>query len=134
MVSAAKGAEAFYTLEHHATRSEGLELARERDTRAAEAWVGHQYLDVLDNSSDFENKINQVWMDVMDLVVELSERLSLQLIFKVAWSIGLDVGDRLRSGAKKVKFVVNGPLPCEDEFPSFRDFEVCHHYLQTPSK
>ena len=60
MVSAAKGAEEFYTVEHHATRSEGLEQAQERDTRAAEAWVGHPYVDIVDNSSDFESKINQV--------------------------------------------------------------------------
>ena len=39
-------------------RSEGLDQARERDTRAAEAWVGHPYVDVIDNSSDFESKIN----------------------------------------------------------------------------
>ena len=35
MVSAAKGAEQFYTIEHHASRSEGIELARERDSSAA---------------------------------------------------------------------------------------------------
>ena len=35
MVSAAKGAEEFYTIEHHASRSEGIELARQRDTAAA---------------------------------------------------------------------------------------------------
>ena len=51
MVSAAKGAEAFYTIEDHATRSEGLDMARVRDTRAAEAWVGHPYVDIVDNSS-----------------------------------------------------------------------------------
>ena len=51
MVSAAKGAEAFYTVEDHCVRSEGLEQARERDTKAAEAWVGHPYVDVIDNSS-----------------------------------------------------------------------------------
>ena len=105
MVSAAKGAEEFYSLEHHSTRCEGIELARERDTRAAEAWVGHPYVDIVDNSSDFESKINN-------------------LIFKVANSIGLDIGDRLVKGAKKVKFVVNGPLPGDHAFPSFRDFEV----------
>lgn len=75
MVTAAKGAEQFYTVEHHAARSEGLEEARERDTRAAEAWVGHPYVDIVDNSSDFETKINN-------------------LITRVAWSMGLDVGDR----------------------------------------
>lgn len=115
MVSAAKGAEQFYTIENHATRSEGLEAARFRDTRAAEAWVGHPYVDIIDNSSDFENKINQ-------------------LIKRVAWNIGIDVGDRLRSDAKKIKMVVNGPLPSDAEFPSFRDFVVCHHYLQTASR
>ena len=35
MVTAAKGAEQFYTIEHHASRTEGIELARERDTSAA---------------------------------------------------------------------------------------------------
>ena len=38
--------------------------------------------------------------------------------------MGLDVGDRLQSGARKLKYVVNGPLPGEHAFPSFRDFEV----------
>ena len=46
----------------------------------------------LDNSKDFDLKINE-------------------LIVKVAWSIGIDVGDRLTSGARKFKFVVNGPIP-----------------------
>ena len=37
--------------------------------------------------------------------------------------------------ARKVKFVVDGPLPPVSAFPErFRDFEVLHHYLQTPTK
>jgi hypothetical protein len=36
MVSAAQGAEQFYSIEDHSSRSEGLELARERDTSAAQ--------------------------------------------------------------------------------------------------
>ena len=35
MVTAAKGAEQFYTVENHTSRSEGLELAQDRDTAAA---------------------------------------------------------------------------------------------------
>ena len=58
MVTSAKGAEDFYTVDDHAARGEGLEEARMRDTKAAEAWVGHPYVDVVDNSSDFEHKIN----------------------------------------------------------------------------
>ena len=46
-MSAARGAEQFYTIEHHASRKEGLELARELDLKAAEAWVGHPYVDLV---------------------------------------------------------------------------------------
>ena len=71
-----------------------------------QAWVGHPYVDIVDNLSDFESKIRS-------------------LISKVAWSIGIDIGDRLTTGARKLKFVVNGPLPSEKAFPEgFRDFEV----------
>ena len=38
-VTAAKGAEAFYQTENNDTRSEGLELACERDSKAAEVRV-----------------------------------------------------------------------------------------------
>lgn len=115
MVTSAKGAEQFYSIEDHATRKEGLDEARDRDTRAAEAWIGHPYVDIIDNSSDFETKINR-------------------LISCVAVKMGIDVGDRLKVNARKVKFVVNTPLPKDFHFPSFRDFEVVHHYLQTASR
>ena len=56
------------------------------------------------------------------------------LITKVAWSVNIDVGDRLTNGSRKVKFVINGPLLEDSMFPEgFRDFDVCHHYLQTSS-
>ena len=45
MISAAKGAEKFYTLENHTSRSEDLDTARMLDTKAAEAWVGHPNVD-----------------------------------------------------------------------------------------
>jgi len=136
MVTAAKGAEEFYTIDKSVSiRDEGLELARERDTRLAEAWLGHPYVDMVENSEggNFELKVNT-------------------LIAKVAWSMGLDVGDRLKLDAKKVKFVVNSggqrpaaakvnnkgqlqpPLLMQGQWPStltFCDFDVCHHYLST---
>ena len=40
-------------------RFEGLELARERDNRAMEAWGEHPYIDVVDNRADFETKVKQ---------------------------------------------------------------------------
>lgn len=116
MVTSAKGAEQYYTIEHHTTRLEGLEEARDRDTKAAEAWIGHPYVDIIDNDNvDFESKIHR-------------------LISCVAAKMGIDIGDRLAAGAKKVKFAINGPLPKESAFPNYRDFEVAHHYLQTSSR
>jgi len=115
MVSSANGAERFYTVDNHATRLEGLDEARMRDKMAAEAWVGHPYVDIIDNSTDFETKINR-------------------LIAAVTQKIGIDTGDRLRTNARKIKFVVNSPLPDNSAFPSYADFNVRHHYLRTGSR
>merc|ERR1712154_689978 len=115
MVTAATGAEEYYSVEHHATRLETLDEARERDRLAAEAWIGHPYVDIIDNGSDFETKINR-------------------LISCVALKIGVDIGDRLSVNAKKIKVAINGPLPKDSAFPNFRDFEVTHNYLQTASR
>jgi len=115
MVTAASGAEEYYTCDHHTTRLESCDEARERDRLASEAWNGHPYVDIIDNSSDFETKINR-------------------LISAVALKIGVDIGDRLSVRAKKIKFAINGPLPKDSAFPNFRDFEVTHNYLQTASR
>ncbi|XP_046621846.1 TRPL translocation defect protein 14 isoform X2 [Neodiprion virginianus] len=111
MVSAANGAEEFYSTEDHACRSEGMELARELDYNAAAAWVGHPYFDVIDNSQDFDTKI-------------------CRMIECVCQKLGIDTGDRLRASSRKLKFLVKGPLP-EDAFPPYQDFDVVHNYLQS---
>ncbi|KAF2882974.1 hypothetical protein ILUMI_23202 [Ignelater luminosus] len=112
MVSAAVGAEDFYSTEDHACRSEGVELARELDHNAAAAWVGHPYFDVIDNSTDFEGKMRR-------------------MIGAVCQKLGIDTGDRLLTNSRKLKFLVNGPLPDDSAFRSFQDFEVVHNYLQS---
>ncbi|XP_054008953.1 TRPL translocation defect protein 14 isoform X2 [Hylaeus anthracinus] len=112
MVSAANGAEDFYSTEDHACRSEGVEVARELDYKAAAAWVGHPYFDVIDNRQDFETKI-------------------CRMIECVCQKLGIDTGDRLRASSRKVKFLVKGPLPADTEFPPFQDFDVVHNYLQS---
>lgn len=112
MVTAAKGAEDFYSTEDHACRSEGVDLARELDYNAAAAWVGHPYFDVIDNSTDFEGKMRR-------------------MIGSVCQKLGIDTGDRLLTNSRKLKFLVTGPLPDDSLFPSFQDFEVVHNYLQS---
>lgn len=112
MVSAANGAEEYYSTEDHSCRSEGVELAKELDANAANAWVGHPYFDVIDNSTDFEGKIRR-------------------MIGAVCQKMCIDTGDRLVKGSRKLKFLIKGPLPDDSVFQSFQDFEVVHTYLQT---
>ena len=54
MVTAADGAEDFYTLENNDARTETPEQAREMDCKTQKAWLGHPHHYVLDNSTDFE--------------------------------------------------------------------------------
>jgi CYTH domain-containing protein len=60
LVTAADGAEAFYTTENNAVRSETPEQARLLDRRVRDAWVGHPHLRVIDNSTDFAGKVQRV--------------------------------------------------------------------------
>ncbi|KRG04258.1 TRPL translocation defect protein 14 isoform X5 [Drosophila mojavensis] len=109
LVSAANGAEDFYSTEDHACRSEGVELARELDYKSAAAWVGHPYFDVIDNSTNFETKMNR-------------------MIESVCQKLGIDTRDRLQATSRKLKFLVKG-LPPDSVFPAFQDFDVEHYYL-----
>ncbi len=58
-VTAALGAEQFYTLENNLARSEPIELARELDDKCSKAWIGHPYVDVIDNNTIFDIKITR---------------------------------------------------------------------------
>ncbi|UYV76592.1 unc-132 [Cordylochernes scorpioides] len=60
LVSAAEGAEQFYSLENNKCRTEGLELARLMEQRAREVWKGHPCLDIIDNSTNFPGKIDRL--------------------------------------------------------------------------
>ncbi|XP_076472977.1 TRPL translocation defect protein 14-like [Babylonia areolata] len=114
MVSAAHGAEPFYTLQGHQTRHEGLEAARAVDDITANAWVGHPYFDVVDNSTGFEGKISR-------------------MISIVCTRIGMELGDRLSPNSVKRKYLVTY-IPSDSEFPHFQEFTVVHDYLVTPSR
>jgi hypothetical protein len=60
LVTAAKGAEKFYTTIDNSVRKEGIPLACELDDRIRNAWLGHPYMDVVDNSTGFEEKLHRV--------------------------------------------------------------------------
>lgn len=60
LVTAAEGAEKFYTLENNKARRENLEEAKVIDRKIKNCWIGHPHLKVIDNSTDFEGKKRRV--------------------------------------------------------------------------
>ncbi len=86
LVTAAEGAEKFYTLENNEVRTETPELARELDHLTRNAWVGHPNLKIFDNSTDFEKKLQRVVKETARLVGLPSqlERNTIKFILKKA--------------------------------------------------
>lgn len=83
LVTAAEGAEEHYGLSTNATRIETPEEARQADQRLIMAWTGHDYLRVVSNSGDFQEKIRKVLQEVCALVgvpapVEAEHKLIVQ--------------------------------------------------------
>ena len=69
LVSCAKGAEFAYNL-GNAARTESLEYAREMDDRTLRAWSAHPNLRIIDNSVNFEEKINRAMREIFRILGE----------------------------------------------------------------
>lgn len=89
LVSAAKGAEEFYSLENNAARYETLEEAIALDDRLLAAWTGHPHLRVIGNATDFEGKMRGLIHEIAYFLGESSpyeiERKFLVSYPDVAW-------------------------------------------------
>ncbi|MBQ5825462.1 MAG: ATP-binding protein [Clostridia bacterium] len=70
LVTAAKGAEKFYTTENNFARVEKPEEAAALDDRMISVWNGHPHFRVIDNSTDFEGKMNRL---IEEIAVFLGE-------------------------------------------------------------
>jgi len=68
LVTAAAGAEQFYTNENNKFRSEDVELARELDRKVLNAWTGHPHLRVIGNQTDFDDKLRQVVREISNVL------------------------------------------------------------------
>lgn len=64
LVSAADGAGEFYTIENNSARTETPEEAVKCDRRLISAWCGHPHLRVIDNSTDFNAKIDRLIAEI----------------------------------------------------------------------
>lgn len=73
LVSAADGAEQYYTTANNAQRNEpmteeGLRIARSLDKKVIHAWTGHPHLRVINNHDDFEAKMRRVIKEISSVL------------------------------------------------------------------
>ena len=64
LVTAAKGAEQFYTTANNAARTETVEQAAELDDKLIAAWTGHPHLRIIDNADGFEDKLKKLIAEI----------------------------------------------------------------------
>ncbi len=70
LITAAKGKPEAYTLENNKARSEGIAEAIELDDKIIAAWTGHPHLRVIDNSTDFEEKLERLLKEITSFLGE----------------------------------------------------------------
>lgn len=96
LVSAADGAEKFYTTANNQQRHEGLEQARMLDKKIIDAWTGHPHLRVINNHENFDNKLNRVIKEISSVLglpqpVEHERKYIVELTGEVRDSIDSDI-------------------------------------------
>ena len=70
LVTAAKGAEKFYTTANNAARTETVEQAAALDDKLIAAWTGHPHLRIIDNATDFEDKLKRLVSEISSFLGE----------------------------------------------------------------
>lgn len=70
LVTAARGAEEFYTTANNAARTETVDEAIAIDDKLISAWTGHPHLRVIDNSSNFEDKMKRLVTEISSFLGE----------------------------------------------------------------
>ncbi|MBQ9009035.1 MAG: AAA family ATPase [Clostridia bacterium] len=70
LVTAANGAQEFYTKANNTARYESVEEAIALDDRILASWTGHRYLRVIDNSTDFEEKMRRLEKEITAFLQE----------------------------------------------------------------
>ena len=108
LVSAADGAEQYYTTANNAQRLEkadeaGLQIARELDKKIVSAWKGHPHFRVINNHEDFENKLNRVLKEISNVLgipqpIEEERKYIVKLVGEVPNAIDSDIVQTYLSG------------------------------------
>lgn len=64
LVTAAKGKEEYYTTENNKARTEGIDEAITADDKVISAWTGHPHFRVIDNSTEFDKKLERLIKEI----------------------------------------------------------------------
>lgn len=70
LVSAAKGKEEVYTLANNVARTESIEEAQKLDDKIISAWTGHPHFKIIDNSTEFEEKLERLLKEIASFLGE----------------------------------------------------------------
>lgn len=109
LVTAAEGAEKFYTLENNKARRENPEEARVIDQKIKNCWIGHPHLKVIDNSTDFEEKKRRV-LSAICRFLEIPAPIEIERKFLVKM-VDMDVLAFCRHREIEIEqFYLNSPL------------------------
>lgn len=110
LVTAAKGAEQFYTTENNAARIETVDQAISLDDKLISAWTGHPHLRIIDNATDFEVKLER-------LIDEISTVLGEPKLYEL-----------------EKKFLIEYPdVEALEKLPNCQRVEVVQTYLHAPA-
>ena len=108
LVTAAKGAEEYYTTANNSARTETVDEAAALDDKLLSAWTGHPHLRVIDNSTNFEEKMRR-------LIAEISSFLGAPERFKI-----------------ERKFLIEYPdIQWLESIPNCRRVEIIQTYLKS---
>lgn len=70
LVTAAKGAQEFYTTANNTARTESVEEAAKLDDKLIAAWTGHPHLRIIDNTQGFEEKMKHLIAEIASFLGE----------------------------------------------------------------
>jgi CYTH domain-containing protein/DNA-binding XRE family transcriptional regulator len=112
LVTAAKGAQEFYTTANNQARTETPEEAAALDDKIISCWMGHPHLRVIDNSSDFEQKLNRLITEIAAFLGE-PEPLEIERKFLIRYP---DIKAlEAMSGCRKIDIIQTYLKSCPDE-------------------
>ena len=131
LVTAAKGAENFYTKANNAARYETVEEACALDERLIAAWTGHPHLRIIDNAMSFPDKMNR-------LIAEIAAYLGGPEPFQLERKFLIEYPDiealRRLPSCRKVKIAQTYLLSQNDEEVRIRQRGVDGNYIFTETK